>query len=254
MRRCALQHAEQCGLSVDQIEQSTRHSQFEHLRCLTLRYAHAPPKWVIFSDDDDIWSETRAQLYEEQCAAAPPSVRAVLCRRKTVPLQSRGAAEAADAPSVRALCRAGHARYTDANAKDGLQEKEHNLAEYFDYAVRFETLARFFDGVPRCVVAHKLCDMALAFVLNKGGMSTLRFMPDAQQEFVYYYARGGRAGGASNTIPVGTEEEAFFEAQFARAPAAVQQLFANNLIQKGDHRSRREIAHQSATWWAVHRP
>ena len=48
------------------IEQPTPHSQFEHYRALTW-YARAsnPPQWVMFSDDDDVWSETRGSLYPD---------------------------------------------------------------------------------------------------------------------------------------------------------------------------------------------
>ena len=81
------------------------------------------PKWVMFSDDDDIWSEYRTELYAQQCVRAPPSVRAVLCRRKSVPLAAYSASHSPkDAPSVRSMLAAGRARYTDANKKDGLAE------------------------------------------------------------------------------------------------------------------------------------
>ena len=55
------------GVSLRQLEQPHKTSQFEHYRALAALHAPAPPVWVMFTDDDDIWSERRTAIYERQC-------------------------------------------------------------------------------------------------------------------------------------------------------------------------------------------
>ena len=96
--RAVLSAAVQSGLQLEHVEQPTRMQQFEHLRRLTaLLHAKRPPEWVFFSDDDDLWSERRCELYTRQCAAAPSSTRVVLCRRKATFASRECTADVADA-------------------------------------------------------------------------------------------------------------------------------------------------------------
>ena len=113
----------------------------------------------------------------------------VLCRRKAMPLRAASGAGPPDADSVRALLAAGDVRLTDCNLPDGLEERAHNMAEYFDACVRYEYLASFFKRMPRQVLAHKLCDLAFAFVTHNRN-ECVRFLPEDPAEFVYYYDRG----------------------------------------------------------------
>ena len=203
------------------IEQPTPHSQFEHYRALTAMHAPNPPQWVMFSDDDDVWSETRAALYRERVRAAAPLHRALLCRRKT---QLRHAApEHADADGVRALLQRHAARLSDCNLKDGIEEDEYNMAEYFDLAVRFDALKDFFERMPRFVTNHRLCDLSFCFLMQR---QAVRFMPDDESEFVYFYSRGGRAGGASG-VSTSQEDADMARLQFGRAPPAVRLLLVS---------------------------
>ena len=121
------------GLPLRDYETEHRLSQFEHYRHLTELHCGLAPSWVFFSDDDDIWSPTRYGIYQQQCSSAPPTARAVLCRRKAMHRHSASSvAEPEDAAGVCALIASGAARLTDADLRDGLDEDEHNLAEYFE--------------------------------------------------------------------------------------------------------------------------
>ena len=224
--RAVLRQAVEGGLPIDYIEHSTRQTQFEHLRCLANRLAHQPPDWVFFSDDDDLWSERRAALYVRECKAAPLAARAVLCRRKAAFSSSRTVDDAVDASSVRAMLRAGTLRLADSNLKDGVLEHEHNMAEYFDLALRFGAFAHFFASVPPLVTRHKLCDLAFTF-LHARDRNTIRWIPD-DDDFVYFYSRGARAGGASNSSDdVPREELRRAEVLLQQAPSSVACFFAS---------------------------
>ena len=212
------------ALTVTSVEQPSKTSQFEHYRALASLHAPKPPMWVLFSDDDDIWDEHRYGLYWEQArlaARSTPNAAALLCRRKC--LARHGAIEPRDAEGVRRLMRARHARYSDCNLKDGLEEDEHNMAEYFDAAVRFSVVSQFFESVPRFMTRHRLCDLAFCFLIQKQP-TTVRWMPEGQRDFVYFYSRGTRPEGASAVTP--TEEDIHVaRTHFGRSPPTVQQLF-----------------------------
>ena len=140
--------------------------------------------WVLFSDDDDIWSERRHATYMREIAAAPTFTQSLLCRRKAV--ARTGADEPTDGDGVRALLRAGQLRFTDCNLRDGLAEDEHNMAEYFDMCVRLSVIRSFFATVPTLVSQHRLCDLAFCFLFKSESSSraNVRFMP-TDDDFVY---------------------------------------------------------------------
>ena len=219
--REVLSRSEASGLPLQQLEQREPHSQFEHLRALTELHAVRPPSWILFSDDDDLWSERRHALYARECERAPFAVRTVLCRRKMCPRYGVRGAMPVDAREARAMMRGGFARYTDADLRDGLHEDEHNMAEYFDFAVRYEVLARFFAEMPRTVTRHRYCDLGFAFLCNVRDGTSVRFMPSDDAEFVYFYARGNRPGGASNTSALSADEERVVQAEATRAASLV---------------------------------
>ena len=223
------------GLTVRAYEQPTKTSQFEHYRKLAESCASAPPEWVMFSDDDDVWSERRHAIYAREAASAAPTVTTLLCRRKTAMLAAATQDdEPRDAAGVRRLLSRRLARFTDCNLKDGLDESEHNMPEYFDMAVRYPVLATFFARVPPCVTQHRLCDLSFCFLFNKESSyskeasSTRRFMPTAEHDddFVYFYSRGARAGGASG-VKVQEGESEFALAQLRAAPQPVQRWFVH---------------------------
>jgi hypothetical protein len=187
-------------------EQSEQRSQFEHLRILTSHFADCPPEWVFFSDDDDLWSEHRHAVYLKEIMAASMETHALLCRRKAMPL-ARARALPLNASAVRDLLAAGEARLADSNRPDGLEEEEYNMAEYFDLALRFASVRDFFATMPDYVVGHKLCDLAFCFLMSND-LRTVKFLPSGSHatDFIYFYARGNQAGGASNSLSVGEHE------------------------------------------------
>ena len=126
--RKSLSDAAARGLTVRAHEQRTKTSQFEHYRRLAESCASAPPVWVMFSDDDDVWSERRHEIYAREAALAAPTVTTLLCRRKTAMLAAATHDdEPRDAAGVRRLLSRRLARFTDCNLKDGLDESEHNM-------------------------------------------------------------------------------------------------------------------------------
>ena len=224
------------GLQLQQLEQPQPTSQFEHYRRLCKAHALDPPVWVLFTDDDDLWSERRALIYRRQIVAAAertPFAVSLLCRRKAV-LRS-GSAEAEDPDAVRALLREGRARLADSNLKDGIAADDHNMAEYFDLAVRHTPLQQFFESVPPFVTRHRLCDLGFCLLMTKQS-ECVRFLPD-DGDFVYFYSRGERPEGASGTT-VDDAEIDLAQAAFERADAALRALF---LTQAGPDRYQQHV-------------
>lgn len=218
------------GLMLTQLEQPTKTSQFEHLRALTELHAPKPPLWVLFTDDDDLWSERRFSLYWDEArkaARSAPGANALLCRRKAMkranPAAPAPAAEPDDAAGVRALLASRHVRLSDCTLPDGLDDDDFNMSEYFDAAVRYGVLAAFFARVPRFVTRHRLCDLAFCFLLQKDP-STVLFMPSDPDEFVYFYARGGKPQGASG-VTASENDSALAQQAYSQAPEDVRRLF-----------------------------
>ena len=224
--RESIAEARAAGLRLHSIEQNSRHSQFQHLGFLVRAYEQHPPAWIMFSDDDDLWSEYRLAIYERECALAAESTQALLCRRKAMVLGKRAAlAMPPDANAVRALISSGDVRLTDADQRDGLDESEHHMPEYFDVAVRYDRAATFFATMPPLVIAHKLCDLAFCFIVTST-KGCVRFMPPGG-DFVYFYQRGGQPGGASNELtPLAVEAEVARQA-IELAPPPVRALFGS---------------------------
>ena len=211
------------------IEQDAPHSQFEHMRHLTLAAlaSSSPPAWLIFSDDDDLWSPRRAELFLSECSNAPTNLRAVLCRRKARPgptagkvqLQpsglapSRASADVCDpaaAHDVSALLTSGRAVLCDSHNyveqyEQGEARNAFHRAEYFDYAVRLEALAAFVRTAPTALLAHKLCDLAFTSWL-KDMCPPRPFLPSPAGEWVYWYGQAHGSSSASQGLEVQAEE------------------------------------------------
>jgi hypothetical protein len=68
-------------------EQPERKSQFEHLRelCRSVSASEGRPAWVYFTDDDDVWSESRHALFLSACRAADAPTCVLTCTRKARP-------------------------------------------------------------------------------------------------------------------------------------------------------------------------
>ena len=135
VRRVLAEAARQQPL--EHVAQPRAMSQFEHLRELVRRAeaTGAPPEWVCFTDDDDLWSERRGALFADQCARAPASRSVVVCTRKARPSSTEAVPQLPDAPAVRSLIASGGGRLTDLSVHDVSVESFH-MDEYFDYAAR----------------------------------------------------------------------------------------------------------------------
>ena len=207
------------------MEQATAHSQFQHIARLVraLREGKAPPRWICFSDDDDMWSPHRAKLLRHQCAKADAAgATVVLCRRKARPQPAAcvGAVrsppqEPQDAQEVQLLLRKGIAELTDANeASDengaGASRRgdaAFHKAELFDFAVRFEVLANFVRAAPKGLLSHRLCDLGFVRWLRDHCGPTHTFLPSLPTEFVYWYGMFLGTGSASHVAIQPEEHE-----------------------------------------------
>ena len=214
------------------IEQPTPHSQFEHLQKLANACAESsPPAWIFFSDDDDLWSPHRTQIFAAECQSAPPSLRAVLCRRKARPapvgarpmlpsgvapprIDPNATLDAPeDATDVDALLATGRAVLCDTEkaklvslAGEG-GAGSFDRAEYFDFALRFAALRAFVSLAPPALLKHKLCDLGFTSWL-RDVCPPRSFLPSgsAATEWVYWYGQALGAQSASQEVDVLPEE------------------------------------------------
>ena len=120
---------------LEQVQQLERHSQFEHLHALVRRVQSkpsAPPTWVYFTDDDDIWSDRRHAIYLAECYRAEPSTLAVVCTRKARPavagVHVEELAAVRDAAAVRIVIESGFARLTNLEVHDVRNESFHMVS------------------------------------------------------------------------------------------------------------------------------
>ena len=206
-------------------EQASAHSQFQHLARLvrTLRASKAPPSWICFSDDDDMWSPNRAELFRHECKKADASgSTVVMCRRKARPhaavcdgSEKTPLPEPQDAQDVQLLLRKGLAELTDANLADGVNgaapaqrgDPAFNKAELFDFAVRFELLAEFVAAAPKGMLSHRLCDLGFVRWLRDRCGPIRTFLPPTPTEFVYWYGMALGVGSASHVAIQPQEHE-----------------------------------------------
>ena len=215
------------------VEHAAPRTQFEHLAALVARCSDAPPAWVIFSDDDDLWAPTRSRLFAAECRRIDArrgggDRPVVLCRRKARPHlnATNGTAprveEPSDASDVRALLRAGLAALTDtervercrasSDVGSGETREAYHRAEYFDFAVRFALLREFVHAAPRGVLAHKLCDLGFVRWLRARAEhraeSIHHFLPSDPADFVYWYGMFVGGASVSQEVDVSADDEA----------------------------------------------
>jgi hypothetical protein len=98
------------------------------------------------------------------------------------------------------------------------------VSEYFDLAVRYVAVHKFFAHMPPFVTRHRLCDLAFCMLFKRSG--ALPFMPH-DDDFVYFYSRGrGADGGASGVTPTPLDSE-LAQASFRTASPPVRSLFVS---------------------------
>ena len=240
-----------------QLNASAPCSQFEHLAILVKdvlsRPGASPPAWIMFSDDDDMWSPTRAELYRKECRKAdtrrePTAV--LLCRRKARPREAgdahagRRVKEPSDTAGVHALLASGLASLTDSDRversrktddpRTGENSESFHRAEYFDFVVRFAVLAEFVRLAPAAMLSHKLCDLGFVRWLRaraeRASEAAIRtILPADAGDFVYWYGMALGTNSASQEVDVQPHELELARAARDRTLFATDALAANFL-------------------------
>jgi hypothetical protein len=250
--RLALQllAADSAGLLLA-FERPSSPSQFEHLASLlpearrlvggadgsTDAHGHPIEAWVMFTDDDDLLHPSRCAAYLSAIRAAPEEAHAVSAAWVARPVEDeRQVHSAAD---VDALIASGRVLRTP---KEG-SEKEGGGGgwdEYWNVAVRLNTLQRFFDeACPPSARACKYADIGLYYYL-KHSVPTMRFEPHAAgftRHWCHYYDKPLRAGGAARgeegaassgtTLVEGDEERAIAAERVLRETANASEGLPN---------------------------
>ena len=72
------------------------------------------------------------------------------------------------------------------------------MAEYFDFACKWDVLAAFFERAPAGVLRHKLCDLAFTQRLKQMQRAPLEVKPP-EDEWVYFYST--RQTAVSGCLP-----------------------------------------------------
>lgn len=180
--------------------QTTRHSQFQHMRAATnavaealrRRWANAESKlrsvWAIFGDDDDIWHERRVAEYANairiHAMLDGVAIFATTCRvvckegaemhESGMPVEQkqiddfiasgRGKRMDREPPS-----KAWFKRLTSAGTTGASHiPVDSDLAlEYFHLCPRLRILQEFFAGTSELLLAHRYCDLCLAEFLQQ---------------------------------------------------------------------------------------
>ena len=173
------------GLTI--IRQRRKTSQFEHYKVLA-ELDWGDETWVMFTDDDDLWHEARAEAYVtmlQECRKR--GVRPAYVVSKTIV-----ATEEDDPPGletaedVTVLFERGVISQEVFDKKDVGRMESGN---YVEYGVSIQTLRGFLQGVHRELLEHKFCDLAFTRYLREGhDLPMCRLQPEGIP-WLYFYRR-----------------------------------------------------------------
>ena len=174
------------------IRQRRKRSQFEHYKALAeLNWGDGT--WVMFTDDDDLWHEARAEAYVtmlQECKKR--GVRPAYVVSKTIV-----ATEEDDPPGleraedVTALFERGVISQEAFDKKDVGRMEDGN---YVEYGVSIRTLRGFLKGIRQELLEHKFCDMAFTRYLREGHeLPMCRLQPEGIP-WLYFYRRDPAIG------------------------------------------------------------
>ncbi len=152
---------------------SEKLSQFAHFRraCKEVwagELARVKDTWVIFTDDDDLWSGNRYFFYLLQILA----------------LSDRGQDYYDQVTSVAYL------RYKDKEGKLVVRDPSDDWGEFWMYAVPLRYLHQFLDNTSDIIINCKFADMFfLRFIRYEHPGKTMCSVPIDDDEFLYHYRR-----------------------------------------------------------------
>ena len=197
-----------CRVEPVLLEAPTRRAQFEHYAELVrLASRHAADArratwWALFSDDDDISSPRRSELYLDALSNPhlPKTARVVCCNDVIVRARTQRA-------GLRSID--GSAEVQRA-LRDGDCECAQQ-SEHWSFAVRLDLLRTFFETHGGGVLAHKLCDLRFREWVRASEVPMPSFRCDTAREptrWTYFYD-----GSASHHDHAHTEHTAADEAR-----------------------------------------
>ena len=159
---------ETSGMEVSFVHCEQRRSQFEHLRELFAAQCDSlSSAFILFGDDDDIWSPDRVAVYSHLLAArVPDDTDGLSLEWAALPCASSGI------------------ELNDADAQstvDGMllrgQASIKEMSVYFMIACRMRAVRAFFEACPMNLVRSKFCDIAFKnHMLER--TKCVRFAPD----------------------------------------------------------------------------
>ena len=207
-----------CRIDVDICHGRRRLSQFQHFHHLVTSpegQALSPDTWLLFTDDDDVWSPFRADFYANHCKkAASKGIDVVQARvkcRPTVDLLFTEVTVADPSSSVDGLLVKGRVGMADSakhvkpaaydtidpdapDGGDGVFDPDDvygsfHMAEYFDFSCRYHVLSTFLlKRCPTVLLRHRLCDLAFNLGCLSKHTNRLIVAPDDSEEWLYYYS------------------------------------------------------------------
>ena len=133
--------------------QNKQFSQFEHYKFLVNKLYNSPDldennTWILFSDDDDMWSQTRFGAYSQMINSVPVE----------------------DYETTTAIC------YVDTQTK---------IKSYAAYCIKLKYLKIFFKYATKTQIKHKYCDSYLIKFISLYGLDILKIGYCESDEILY---------------------------------------------------------------------
>lgn len=169
------------------IEQSRRMSQFEHYKALT-EEVWEEGTWVLFTDDDDLWHETRSAVYREmlkgsKAAGFEPAYMVTKTIRMVGWNDPPGVESAEDVTALMSCGKLMPRFWCTVNCN------ELEVGNYVEYSVKMETLRGFVRGVSVELLRSRYCDVAFSRHLRTGHERRVCVGAGEETEWLYFYRR-----------------------------------------------------------------
>lgn len=174
------------------LRQTKRTSQFFDIKWLydeLISKCQSQDAWLLFTDDDDLWSKDRVKLYRATIGAYAPLgssqlVTAVCATHKVRPVHRSHVASCPE--EVEEDLAAGRAKHCG-----GVHVEE----EFFDFACRSESLGAFLAMCNQETLLHPFCDLRFSRFLQEyyEGGKVIYFPTDKPNSWVYFYATAHRS-------------------------------------------------------------
>ncbi|CAL5224989.1 g7767 [Coccomyxa viridis] len=185
--------------------QERKMSQFEHYKALA-EEEWEEGTWVLFTDDDDLWHETRSGMYgkllrESEAEGLEPSC-IVTKTIRMVGWDDPPGVESAEDVTAMMSCGMLLPRFCCTVNWEDLE-----VGNYVEYSVRMETLRGFVRGVSAELLRSRYCDAAFGRHLVGGGKGVVYAGHSEETEWLYLYRRDPGIGQVCLTAALERGEE-----------------------------------------------